>query len=282
MRRPHGLLAAALLLGLALAPVLAPGAGRAQGLALGESAGSGPLNVEADDGIEWRRDEQVYIARGNARATRGNVTVRADTLTARYRPKPGGSDTEIWRLEAEGGVVITSPSETAYGDRAVYTIDDRIMVLTGRALKMVTQTDVITARDSLEYWEDDRLAVARGQARDVRQDREIRADVLTARFAPDRDGKLQLSRIDAFGNVDIRTPKEIARGAQGVYTAANGVATLVGDVRITRGQNQLNGEVAEVNLNTGVSRMLSAGRGEQAKSRVRGLFVPEKQQGNQR
>ena len=51
-----------------------------------------------------------------------------------------------------------------------------------------------------------------------------------------------------------------------------GTATLIGNVRITRGQNQLNGEVAEVNLNTGVSRLLSG-----PQSRTRALVVPNRE-----
>ena len=42
-----------------------------------------------------------------------------------------------------------------------------------------------------------------------------------------------------------------------------------GNVRITRGQNQLNGAEAEVNVKTGISRLLSA-----PAQRVQGLVMP--------
>ena len=45
--------------------------------------GSGGLEVESDNGIEWRRNEQVLIARGNAVAKRGGSRVDADELAAR-------------------------------------------------------------------------------------------------------------------------------------------------------------------------------------------------------
>jgi lipopolysaccharide export system protein LptA len=57
-----------------------------------------------------------------------------------------------------------------------------------------------------------------------------------------------------------------------VYNEIDNIATLSGSVRITRGQNQLAGDVAEVNLDTGVSRLLSQTEGE---GLVRGLLVPE-------
>ena len=46
---------------------------------------------------------------------------------------------------------------------------------------------------------------------------------------------------------------------------------LKGGVKITRGPDQLNGDKAEINLNSGVSRLLSGGG-----KKVRGLFGPKK------
>ena len=48
-----------------------------------------------------------------------------------------------------------------------------------------------------------------------------------------------------------------------------------GSVKITRGQTQLNGDRAEVNLNTGVSRLLTMVKGQKkSNERVRGIFMP--------
>ena len=60
----------------------------------------------------------------------------------------------------------------------------------------------------------------------------------------------------------------------GVYHVEQELAELVGAVKITRGETQLNGEYAEVNLATGVSRLLAAPPGGTADSRVHGLLVP--------
>src|SRR5690606_39196371 len=95
-------------------------------------------------------------------------------------------------------------------------------------------------------------------------------DVLTAHFAEGRDGKSRVTRVDAFDNVLISTPEEIVRARRGVYNTTTGIINLSGSVKITRGKDQLNGDNAEVNLNTGVSRLLSGGSG-----RVRGVFQPE-------
>ncbi|MFC3123488.1 LptA/OstA family protein [Pseudoroseomonas globiformis] len=283
---------AALLLAAALRP--APVAAQSLDLTQG-----GPVEVTASNGIEWRQQEQLVIARGNARAVRAGVTVTADRLVARYRPRAGqpapsqgSEDTpmsggEIWRLEAEGNVKIDSATDHAEGDRAIYDMDQAVLVMTGRALKLTTPQEVLTSRDSLEYWPQRRMAVARGAAHVVTQDkRQIFADTLVGYFrdqgaspaprnaaagAPAQGS--QLERTEAFGNVEIRTPSEVVRGDRGVYLESTGMARLLGGVRITRGDNQLNGQEAIVNMRTGVARLVST-----PGQRVQGLIIPQQGQ----
>jgi lipopolysaccharide export system protein LptA len=275
----------ALLLGL---PAAAGGTGHAQGLGLG-TKGSKPIEVYANQGIEWNQTEKRYIARGNAKAIQGDTTVYADTLTAHYvETQEKGS--EITRIDAVGNVKIVSPQQTVYGDRGVYDARKGVLVLTGKALKLVTKDDVVTARDSLEYYDEKSLAVARGNAV-LRQrnppkgkERTVRADVLTTQSTPkDKGGAKGGSksagsddgprRMDAYGNVVITRPGEIALGDRGVYRPNEDIAELWGKVRITRGKNQMNGERAIVNFKTGVSRLI-AGQGGKGQPPVRVLIVP--------
>jgi len=258
-----------------LALVLAAAGAEGQGLSGLTGGDDGPLRIEADEGIEWRRNEQVYIARGNAVARRESVTVHGETLVAHYRDRAGGDGTEIHRIEAIGDVRIVGDNETAYGDRGVYDVDKAVVVLTGEDLRLVTGEETITAEDSLEYWEARNLAVARGDAVAVRGDRRVRADVLTAHFQGDGSADAQaVSRIEAFDNVQIASPQSFARGDKAVYDTRSRVATLVGNVKISRGENQLNGGWAEVNLETGVSRLRGAPPDSETAARVQGLLAP--------
>lgn len=260
---------AAILAAVAMWPVDRPAAQGLQNLKSGDE----PLEIVADQGIEWRRDEQIYVARGNALAVRGDISVYADVMSAHYsKQKEGGTD--IDRIDVEGNVRIVSPSETVYGDRGVYDVVNGVLVLVGRDLRLIGERDTITARDSLEYWEKKNLAVARGDAEARREDKRIKADVLSAYFVPDKANNLTLNRIEAFGNVRVSTPTEFARGDHGIYFAERELATLTGGVKITREENQLNGEYAEVDMKTGVSRLLPGPPGETSGNRVRGLLVP--------
>jgi lipopolysaccharide export system protein LptA len=284
------LIVASALAGLLLAA--APGRAQAPGLNLDQQGGGAPIEITARNGIEWDRERNRYIASGDARAARGDTAVTADRLIAHYRERPGQS-TQIYRYEAAGNVRITTATQSAVADLAVYDIDSGVMVLTGRNLRLTTPNEVLTARDSLEYWTERHLAVARGDATVLtREERRMRADVLAvyllapgeqlpARPAP-RAGAAQapflpvpgednrVKRVEAFGNVFIAAAPSIARGERAVYNAATRLATISGNVKLTHCDNQLDGEVAEVNMDTGMSRMMPRSDG----GRVRALLMP--------
>jgi lipopolysaccharide export system protein LptA len=287
---------------LSIAAAIPFGSVRAQQL---DMTHGGPIDITASDGIEWRQDQREVIARGNARAVRGNVTVTGDRLIAFYRPKNGAepqpaqiganadSDTggnEIYRVQAEGHVHIFTTTDQAQADHAVYDIDQSVLVMHGHDLKLTTPNDVLTARDSMEYWSQKHMAVARGNAVVVTNDgRRVAADTLVAyttdappppagatpvaakpQAADDPLGASgKLEKVEAYGNVSVRTLTDTATGDRAVYVPDTGIARLGGRVRITRGQNQLEGTEAEVNMKTGISRLL-AGTGE----RIQGLVIP--------
>ncbi len=259
-----------------LLPLLVAPPAAAQGFDMATRASSGPIEVFAAQGIEGSQNKPQFIARGNARATRGAMSVSADTLTAHYRTTPGG-DTEIFRLDADGNVVIASQTETAAGTFATYDMDTAKNVLQGAPARRPTPTDPVTASQSIEYDERAQQAVARGDAVASRADRRIRADLLTARFEEDARGRMALKRADAVGGVVLTTARDVVTGDRGDYNVESGIATLTGSVKITRDKNQLNGGYAQVNLNTGISKLLAAAPGSAGGGqRVQGLFVPEK------
>ena len=293
----------------------------ADGQGLDMSKG-GPVEVTARDGIEWRQNDQVVIARGDARAVRGDVQVAADRLTAHYRKKanapvvttpvpartgastgaptgastgaliPGddGGSNEIYRLVADGHVKIFNQTNIAVGDHAVYDIDQALLVLTGKDLSLTTPTQVMTARDTMEYWADKHMAVGRGLATVTTSDgRRLSADVLVAYTTPPDQGGAKpvaptrvaapgndplasggkLQQVEAFGHVEVRTATETITGDRAVYVADTGIARIAGNVHITRGLSHLNGDEALVNMKTGISTLVR-NPGE----RVQGLIVP--------
>lgn len=305
--------------GLTLTLLVVPAALAQKPAAANGSADSLPVDIQADSGIEWQQNAQLYIARGHAVAKRGDAEVHADTLIAHYRPvKPGtapaapsagaiGGNTEIYRVDAEGHVTINRGGSTVVGEHAVYDVDQAIAVVTGSNLKLTTATDTVTARDSLEWYDQKQVAVGRGDAVATRNDRTIRADVLTAYMVktppagqpnagpvkpaavkPPAPGKTQgpdeaskINRVDAQGHVVVTNPIETGRGDYAVYDAVKGTSTLVGNVVITRGKDVMQGQAAVMDMNRNVSRILPAADIPGAKAagghpgRVQGLFLRE-------
>jgi lipopolysaccharide export system protein LptA len=257
---------------LVLLPPAASGPARAQNL-LSFGKSDQPIEITAEQGIEWRRKDKVYIASGKARAARGDIELFGDQLSAFYRDGTDGS-TEVFRVEAHGNVRIITPNESVYGEDGYYDVDQGVVTLTGDGLRLETSGDRITANESLEYWEAKRLAVARGGAVASRGDKKLSADLLVGHFRQDDKGRLVLKQVDAQGQVQISTPTEYVTSDSGVYHVDKELAELNGAVKITRGEAQLNGEYAEVNLATGVSRLLAAPPGGQSNTQVHGLLVP--------
>ncbi|HTZ36707.1 MAG TPA: LptA/OstA family protein [Stellaceae bacterium] len=295
---------AALIAGLLAGLALAPGAANAQ---LGTTDNGLPINIQADNGIEWQQNQQLYIARGNAVATRGPASIKADTLIAHYREAKGtasntGGNTEIYRIEADGNVTITRDNRTVVGDHADYDMDQGIGIVRGSNLKMTTASDTVTARDTLEWYDAKQIAVARGDAVAVHNGRTIKGDVLTAYMvktgtapppaapakpaakpaaapgapAPAAGDESKIDRIDAQGHVVVVNDPDIGRGDYGVYNAETGICTLLGNVTLTRGTDVITGQYAVMNLRTNISRILPASTlPNSTRQRVQGLFVKQ-------
>lgn len=246
----------------------------AQDINLASGSPNAPLEIYADNGIEWQQQNNLIIADGNAVAKRAGVTVNAAELRAYYTgdDNDSGGNSNIHRLEAIGAVNIVSNTEKVTGDKAIYDLKRAIMVVSGERPTLRTPQDIISADGTLEYWEERAQAVARENATAVRADRKIRADVLAALFKKNKKGQSEIHRVNAFGHVVVVTPSEHISADKGVYNVTSGIVTLVGAVKIKRGQNILNGCSATVNLNTNVSR-LKACQGTND-DRVRGLVLP--------
>ncbi len=293
----------ALLSSLALAALALHRPAHAQAI---DMSHGGQITVTAAGGFDWDQNQKKVTAYDQAKAVRGDVTVTADKLIAFYRkkaPAPAGADkktapqpdseqdsgaNEIYRLEAIGHVHIYTNTDQAWGDHAVYDIDQATMVMTGKNMKLTTPQDVMTARDSMEYYAQQHISIGRGNATVTTNDqRQIRADVLVGYSAPAapaddktdktatdassplENGSGKLEKVNAFGHVWVRTQTETVTGDRGVYVPDTGIARIVGNVHITRGPNQIQGAAAIINMHTGLATM-----SEQPGGRVSGVVVP--------
>ena len=242
---------------------LQSGAGIAQQPTLpGLGDPSAPLEIEADNGLELYQDRQLVVAKGNVVAKQGEVVLRSDLLSASYEDSETGQR-RIRRLDAVGNVRIETAKERLFGDYVTYDLVRELMVITGDDMRIEAPSQTIRARDSLEFWGAEQRAVARGDAVVTQDTTSMRADVIEAILRRDPQKPVK----PAAGLA--QTASEIVEGDRGDYDVPNQIATLTGNVQISRGKNQLNGEQAVVNLKSGVSRLTGGKTG-----RVRSILFP--------
>ena len=237
-----------------------------------------PIEITADNGIEWENNREMLIASGTAKASRGGVTVLAEVLRAYYRKKTTGG-TDLYRLDAAGGVKIFSDTESMEGQTAVLDFEQAILKVDGKKVIYKAGPDTITANQQMEYWERQKMAVARGNAVAIHKGKTLRADVLKALLRKNKTGRSEVYIIEAFNNVLIVSDKDRLRSDSAIYKLDSGIVTLKGNVSIIRENSILNGDLAEINLKTGISKLLtvdSVGSRKERK-RVRGLIYPHRQ-----
>lgn len=241
------------------------------------SSARDPLEITAQQNLEWRRDDKMLIARGAARAVRGDLAIEADQLSATYSENKSGGGMKISKILAEENVVLTARDSKAYGGRAQYDMDAGYAEMTGEGLKVVTPQQTITAQEKFTYFVNEGRVEAIGRAKLIRPQNSIEADVLSAIFKDDSGGSRKIETAEAKGNVVITTPDETATGGYGIYRASTGKAELTGGVKITRGPNTLTGDRAEIDMNTNISRIFAAPARDNnsGPGRVRAIFYPE-------
>lgn len=235
------------------------------------SSPKAPLEITADETLEWHRNEKIFIAKGNVTTKQGDVSIKSATQSATYQETPETSF-DLTTLKADGNVEIISQGSTATGQAATYDVKKGVAVMTGNNLKMTSADQTVTARDRFEYETSAGKLSAVGAVHVIRGEDTLDADRASAVFRDDKTiGKRVLDTLEANGSVVITTPEEVLKGEHGIYRAATNKAEISGGVTITRGQNILQGDRAEVDLTTNISKIFGS---PSEGGRVRGVFYP--------
>ena len=86
-----------------------------------------PIDVAADRiEVQDRADRAIFA--GNVRVRQATLALDTERLTVSYS---SGGGIQIRRLDAAGGVVVRSPSETARVNFGIYDLDKRLITLVG-------------------------------------------------------------------------------------------------------------------------------------------------------
>lgn len=88
-----------------------------------------PIDIDAAR-IEVRDRDRQAIFTGDVRVIQGGMTLNAPAMRVFYE-RAGGGNLSINRLDAEGGVRLTSPSERASAKLGVYDVETRQLTFVG-------------------------------------------------------------------------------------------------------------------------------------------------------
>ena len=107
---------------------------------------------------------------------------------------------------------------------------------------------------------------------------ELTLDTQRLTVAYSSNGGVQIRRLDAAGGVTVHSPSETAKGDFGIYDLDKKLITLIGNVRLDRGQNQVLGQRLVIDLDSGRAVIDGGPAGvNQSGGRVTGHFtVPQK------
>ena len=105
-----------------------------------------PVDVTAERiEVQDRADRAIFA--GNVHVVQAEMTLDTPRLTVAYSGGQGTSNNvQIRRLDASGGVVVKSPTETAKGDFGVYDLDRKLITLIGNVQLNRDQNQVNGAR----------------------------------------------------------------------------------------------------------------------------------------
>lgn len=236
---------------------------------------SADIHITAEERVEWHQKAQKTVAIGNAVASKEDLTVKADVLTGYYGNAGANAKGSISRVTAEGNVRMSSARAKAFGDNLDYDLAKDEAVLTGRPAKIDTGTETITAKDSITYYPKQQKAIALGNVAAVDKDKNtLYADRMVAYFekSGEKSQNMTLSKVDVFDNVKIVTKDAVVTADKGTYLPQNGLIKLFDNITINQQGNILRGDKAETDLNSGISKLISAS----PKKRVHGVFKEKK------
>lgn len=212
-----------------------------------------PVAIEADKQLEWIKEENKFRATGNVVITQGATTIKGDEAEATYDPAKGPS--ELTHMTVTGNVVITSNDNTITSATADYDAKTQIAELRGDTVTLKSPKAVVTSKTGMDYNALEHKAVSKGAAVVTQGADKIQADQLTAWLTD----KNELSKAEARGHVLITQKNKdgttIAQADRGDYDAVKKTAVLTGNVKLTQGQNHMQGDQATIDLATGYSTL---------------------------
>ncbi len=124
-----------------------------------------PVQITSDRMVAEKGASMVEFI-GNVTAVQEDSTILADSIKIYFetgapssRKDSGNGQNRIKKIVSSGNVRYTAGDRKAFADQAVYTTEDDVLVLTGKAPRLETGDSFITGRKITLFRKDDRISV---------------------------------------------------------------------------------------------------------------------------
>jgi lipopolysaccharide export system protein LptA len=133
------------------------------------------------------------------------------------------------------------------------------------------QQNVDVEADSMEVLETEKKAVFTGNVSAVRTGTKLNSDLMVVNYAEvvqaDGSKRTDVTIIDAKGNVQITTARQVITGDRAILDVAGNLLTVTGNVVVKEGETVVKGTKLTADLKAKTSSMTGG--------RVKGSFVPK-------
>ena len=217
-----------------------------------------PIEIFADDGIEWHKNKSKYVALGNAKALSGTLSLESDKIEAFYKENDSSS-MNITEVRAKKNVVVQDKKmKITGGEYAEYKILKDYFLINGKNIILTSEKNILKSNKKLEYWRSKNIAIATGKAQAKKNNEFVVVADKLVWYLQEKNQKTTVKKLLGFNNVSIKTNNEVAFSDKAIYNNNTEICKLFGNVKLQRGESFLTGEYAEVDLRRGISKLLPA------------------------
>lgn len=236
------------------------------------------MTVEADEALEWRRDDRLYIARGNAVVTTKDMVLKADIITAEYMENAETGNNRVMMMTGDGNADVLHQDVHGIADHITYNRNTDVLIMTRKndtsILRVTRGDDISEAEERIIYNRADGIITSIGNTFTALSDgREMRGEKSVTTLKD--DGKT-VDHIVIKGNVSVIQPlaeggTQQATGQKAVYNATTDIVIVTGDVVLLQKDNVIRGGKAVMRIGEGQSVVTP----DENTSRVSGQFFME-------
>ena len=210
------------------------------------------IEIEASGFLEWNQEDKSYKAIGNAVASQGARSIKADEIIAFYESE---EDRDIIRIEAAGNVNFADSNNSGYSEKLIYEMDTQNVSLAGNKSQFKSIKFTAKASKIIQFnQENGKLLLKKDAVISIGGNRSIEAQQIEILLTD--TGEVRTIKASEVVKL-VEESGRIALSNEAFYEAASGNMKLKDSVQIIDGENHLKGDNAIINLETGYSKIFA-------------------------